>query len=377
MRRLFLWLSIGAALAVSATAITVRAAPIASAPSSGDWPTADPATEGLSPERLQAMTDAVRKGDFQKVTSVLIARHGKLVYEQYFDADGVEGLRNTRSATKSVTGMLIGIAIDHGAIPGVQTPILRYFPDKQPLAYPDPRKAKITVEDLLTMSSLLECNDEDDFSRGKEDRMYLVEDWTKFFFDLPIKGFPAWQPRPEASPYGRAFSYCTAGAVTLGALVGRATKTPVPEFARRYLFEPLGITKVSWQFTPLGEAMGGGGLGLRSRDLLKLGQLYANGGRWGDRQIVPAAWVRASLTPHTNIDDAFDYGYFLWLRKAFVSGGQTHAAWLMNGAGGNKVIGIPDLDLTVVITTTNFHLKDAHAISERLLTDYVIAAIQP
>ena len=373
MRRLFF--SLLAASLLAAMPAPANAASVVSSPAAEDWPTAEPAALGLSPERLQAMTAAVRKGDFQKITSVLIARRGKLVYEQYFDADGADGMRNTRSATKSITGMLIGIAIDKGALPGVQAPVLPYFADKQPLAYPDPRKAKITVEDLLTMSSLLECDDEDAFSRGKEDRMYLIEDWVKFYLDLPIKGFANWQPKPEASPYGRAFSYCTAGAVTLGALVGRATKTPAPDFAQRYLFGPLGITQTAWQFTPLGEAMGGGGLGLRSRDLLKLGQLYLNEGRWNGRQVVPAAWVRASLSPHANIDENFDYGYFLWLRKAFVARGHGHPAWLMNGAGGNKVIGIPDLDMTVVITTTNFRLKDAHAVSERLLTDYVIDAV--
>jgi CubicO group peptidase (beta-lactamase class C family) len=322
---------------------------------------------------FDAITSAVNAGTYKKVTSIVIARRGELVYEQYFDKEGAAALRNTRSATKTITGMLIGAAIDRGLL-SVQSRILDYFKDKQPLQYPDARKSKITVEDFLTMSSLLECDDENSFSRGNEERMYLVEDWVKFTLDLPIRGFPEWQPTPEQSPYGRAFSYCTAGPTTLGSLLNRATKKPVPEFAQQTLFEPLGITDARWQFTPQHEAMTGGGLQLASRDLFKLGQLYLNGGKWNSRQVISAAWVRASLAPHANVRPDTDYGYLWWLQVFHAENRDVHS-YGMYGTGGNKVYILPDLDAVVVVTTVNYAVPHAGDLTDALLTEHILPAL--
>src|SRR5258705_9863336 len=203
--------------------------------SSDGLSTIDPAAVGISAERLGQMEQAIKAGDCKEITSVRIARRGKVAYEHYFDNDGVDGLRNTRSATKTITGMLIGAAIDRHLILSSNAHVLDYLQDKLPLNNADHRKSEITIEDFLTMSSLLECDDENSFSRGNEERMYLVEDWAKFTLDLPIRGFPDWQPKPKDSPYGRSWSYCTAGPTTLGVVLERAVRRSVPDFAREVL----------------------------------------------------------------------------------------------------------------------------------------------
>jgi len=335
---------------------------------------AEPAALHMSASRLEQMEQAIRDGSFKEITSVLVARNGKLAYERYFDVEGADGLRNTRSATKTITGMLIGIAVDRRLLT-TDAKVMSFFRDKQPVANPDPRKAQITVEDFLTMSSLLECDDENQFSRGNEERMYLVEDWVKFTLDLPIRGFPDWVSKPADSPYGRSWSYCTAGTATLGPLLERAIRQRIPDFARDNLFAPLGISRVGWQFQPLGAAMTGGGLNLRSRDLLKLGQLYLNGGEWNGKRVVSADWVMRSTSPHANARKDIDYGYLWWLQE-FHADGRNFRSFGMYGTGGNKVYVLPDQQLVVVVTTTNFRVQGAGALTDKLLTDYILNALE-
>jgi hypothetical protein len=153
-----------------------------------DWPTDTPDRTKSLQSRLVQMETAIRSGAFKKIGSVLIARHGKLIYEAYFDGDAAT-LRDTRSVTKSITGALVGLAISDGSLASTQVRILDVLPGRaQRMQNIDPRKSAISVEDFLTMSSPLECDDWNDASRGNEERMYLVEDWAQFVLDLPIRG---------------------------------------------------------------------------------------------------------------------------------------------------------------------------------------------
>jgi CubicO group peptidase (beta-lactamase class C family) len=339
-----------------------------------DWPTASSTQVDLSEARLRSLDTAIRSGEFNKIGSVLIARHGKLAYEDYFDGDSAT-LRDTRSATKSITDILIGIAIEEHKLSGVDAKILALLPEHDSrIQNSDRRKGAITIEEFLTMSSPLECDDWNDASRGNEERMYLVEDWAQFILDLPIRGHMRVGEQAETPPYGRYFSYCTGGVFTLSEVLQKATGVRADRYAADKLFHPLGITNVEWVYSPMNIPMTGGGLRLTGRDLLKIAQLYLNGGEWQGKRIVSEAWVHRSTQPHARIDEATEYGYLWWL-KSFQSGKKSYPAFFMSGNGGNKVVAIPALDMAVVITSTNYNTHAMHEQTEKLLTEYILPAV--
>jgi CubicO group peptidase (beta-lactamase class C family) len=340
-----------------------------------NWEPADLKAEGIDSPPLERIAVDVQAGKLVKLTSVLVARHGKLVFERYFGEATADSLLDTRSATKTITGMLVGIGIDHRLLPGVSAPVTAFFKDRRPFQNPDPRKDRITIEDFLTMSSLLECNDWNEFSRGNEERMYLVEDWVRFTLDLPIRGFPSWSPKPADSPHGRSFSYCTAGVATLGFLLERAVHEPLDRFADRTLFAPLGITRREWVRSPLGTVQTGGGLRLRGRDLLALAQLAADGGQWRGARVLDARWVAESIQPHAGIDGNTEYGYLWWL-KDLRRGERTVRAVFMSGNGGNKIGFFPELGLTFAITANNYGAKGMHEQTERVLVENILASVR-
>jgi CubicO group peptidase (beta-lactamase class C family) len=340
-----------------------------------DWPKTSLAEGGLSEAKLRSLESAIRSGEFKKIGSVLIARHGKLAYEGYFDGDAAT-LRDTRSATKTITGILIGRAIEEHKLSGVNARILELLPEHgRKIQNPDPRKAAITVEDFLTMSSPLECDDWNDASRGNEERMYLVEDWAQFILDLPVRGRMHLGEKLEPPPYGRYFSYCTGGVFTLSEVLARTTGMRTDHYAQEKLFTPLGITDVAWFYSPMNVPQTGGGLRFRSSDLLKIAQLYLDSGRWQGKQIVSEEWVKTSIRPHAQIDETTNYGYLWWL-KEFKSGEKSYPAFYMTGNGGNKVVAIPGLEMAVVITSTNFNARGMHEQTEKILTEYVLGAVE-
>jgi CubicO group peptidase (beta-lactamase class C family) len=337
------------------------------------WPTADATTLGWKTATLAAVEDRIADGTYKKITSVVVADHGRLIYERYFNGGSADLLNDVRSATKSLTAMLVGAAIARGAIRDVTVPVYGYFPDVH-LERGDSRRAAITLEDLLTMSSIWECDDDNSFSTGNEERMYVSERWLDFALNLPVRGYAPWVSRPKDSPYGRTFSYCTAGAFVAGAVIERATKQPLASFAHEVLEAPLGISQVKWNVSSEGIGMGGGGTRYRARDQAKLGQVAADGGRWQGKAVLPAAWVTTMLTPHVQARDDADYGYLWWQFRFPIAGVETKV-WAMGGNGGNYVFVLPERGLVAVITSQAYNQGYAHAQSQAIFRDIVLKSL--
>lgn len=317
---------------------------------------------------------AVNNGDYGTVTSIMILQDGQVLYEGYFNGSDSDTLHNTRSVTKTITGMAVGAAVSDGVLK-LSDPAARFFPELAPFAAPDPRKLSITIEDLLTMSGPLECDDWNQISRGNEERMYIVEDWNRFFWDLPMRGFPAWATPPEQSPYGRAFSYCSAGVQVLGTIVERATEQPMTKYAEENLFAPLGISDFEWQFNGKGQPHLGGGLLLQTEGLAKFGELQRLSGTFGGVEVYGGDWAEQSVTPKADIPDTpFEYGYLWWLMPYEVDG-QSYTAAAMTGNGGNRVYVLPDHALTVVFTNTDFNTRNMHQNAQAFFQSEIVARL--
>jgi CubicO group peptidase (beta-lactamase class C family) len=278
------------------------------------------------------------------VHSLLVVREGSLVMEAYFPPYSHRVRQNTFSCTKSFTSALIGIALREGYIESVDQRALDFLPDVA-LPEDDPRYA-ITIEDLLRMRCGLYWPESSvSYSSGENILMQMLRspDWIQFILDQPMETTP-----------GSVFNYNSGCSHLLAVILREATGMSPLSFARQYLFEPLGITAVSWMPDRTGANFGGGGLWLRPRDMAKFGQLYLQGGVWNDQQIIPADWVEASVSDST-------YGYQWWM----LAGG----AYAALGYRGQRIVVFPDREMVVVITA-----DQPSATSQYVIDTFIVPA---
>jgi CubicO group peptidase (beta-lactamase class C family) len=255
-----------------------------------------------------------------------------------------------RSATKSITALLIGIAIDQGKIPSVREKVSALLPAAEETFLKDPRKAQITVEDLLTMRSGLDCNDWDARSPGQEDKMYKEQDWVAFWAALPMRTDP-----------GKEFSYCTGNVIALGQILAGATGISADAFAIRYLFAPLGFDRAEWSYWDNKRGVDTGGhIRLLPDDLLKIGELMLARGTYNGARIVSEAWIDAMTQERTTIKGMGQrYGYLWWLDHTKDPTLPSTKLWWAQGNGGTFLIVMPELRSVIAIIGTRYNRSDS------------------
>lgn len=287
---------------------------------------------------------------------LLIARHGKLVFEEYFYGFDKDRPHDMRSASKTFAPLLVGLAREHGAKIELDSPVYSYFSGYKPFANWDERKNKITVRDVMTMTSGLGCDDGDPSSKGSEDFMQdqtAQPDWYKFMLDLPM----------ARDPGGTDAVYCSSDINLVGGIVSQATGMWLPEFFDQYVARPLEFTSYHMNLMPTGQAYMGGGLYLRPRDQLKLGQLYLSGGVWNGRRILSEAWVKDSVARHSGFRPVMasdtDHGYaYAWHTRHLKVDGREFQDYYAAGNGGQYVLVLPELDMVVGITGGDYSERD-------------------
>lgn len=277
--------------------------------------------------------------------SMLVFKDGQLLLEEYFNGQKPEEVHDLRSVTKSIRALLVGIAIDKGFIKSVDDSIEKYFGN----IYSEvdwSEKRKITIENLLTMSSGLDCNDWDKKSKGQEDRVHKKKDWIAYTLQLPLVNEP-----------GTVSNYCSMGTVLLAEIIKITSGMEMDEFAKKHLFDPMGITHQKWGHTSSKEVITSGKrLYLRSRDLAKMGLLVANQGNWKGNQLVSSNWIMEATTSKTKITN-LDYGY-LWWSIPLQSNGNILVSKTATGNGGQYIFVIPEEEIVVVFTGGAYNLPE-------------------
>jgi CubicO group peptidase (beta-lactamase class C family) len=321
------------------------------------WESVSPADENLDRTRIDAMLERIRGGVYRDVRSVIIARHGRLVVEEYFPR--TEGDRREQairraspvemtSATKSVTSILIGIAIDKGLIRGEDERLATFFPEYAEVFAADPNKAKLTLKDLLTMTAGLAWDEWTlpyTDARNNHVAMLRSDDPIRYVLERPVVATP-----------GETLAYNSGLSIVLGQVIFKASGLRADKFAERYLFEPLGITDFYWSKWPGEIVQTGGGLFLRPRDMAKLGQLFLNNGRWHGKPIVSEAWVKESTAAHVDATKiipaarANGYAYQWWL-GSFKVDGRDVPSYSARGRGGQFIFVFPEQQMVVVFTS--------------------------
>ena len=295
------------------------------------WRTTTPEQQGIDSALLIEMLETIiREG--VDIDSIAIIRNGYLVADVYMYPAKKNLKHPIYSCTKSVTSTLIGIAIDKGSIESTEQQMIDFFPERS-IQNMDGRKRSITLEDLLTMRSGLDTQDNAKHYGWKGlYAMQATDDWTQYVLD-----------RPMAEPPGTRFEYSNLVSFLLTSILQKQTKVDALNFAYEHLFGPLGIEDVMWYKSPKGIYTGYAELWLTPHSMAKLGFLYLNNGRWEDQQLLSEEWVERATKAHSIVSPALRYGYQWWVAEGI---------YFAMGYQGQFIFVIPDKNMVVVFTSS-------------------------
>lgn len=348
------------------------------------WLTASVEDVGISRAGVQKFVQMITDTPIDSIGApeihgVLIARHGKLVLEEYFHGEHRGKPHDIRSATKSWTSTLVGAAIKAGVPLKLSSPVYQVMnggvfpPDLEP------RKKALTVENLLTQSSGLDCDDNDDNSPGAED--FVVNesgepDYYKYTMALKMIRNP-----------GEKAVYCSIQPHLAGGVLSRAAKQSLPMLFQNLIAEPLQIRNYYLTLTPTGDAYMGGSARFLPRDFLKLGQLLLNDGTWNGRKILTPEFSRRATSPMFNMESiaynwrtnrmelgALKYGYLWWIVD-YPYKGRTVRAFFAGGNGGQIVLTIPALDLVIAFYGGNYNDRAGFAPQWIYVPQYILPVV--
>jgi CubicO group peptidase (beta-lactamase class C family) len=350
---------------------------LSSAATAASWPTAKPQEAGFAPDVADKLDAGIRSGLLPGLHAVLVSRNERLVLERYYPgADeawgkplgmvtfGPDTLHDLRSVTKSIVGLLYGIALDRNLVPPPDAPLLAQFPEYPDLAA-DPARARLTIENALTMTLGFAWDEQRSYTdpANSEIAMENAPDRYRYVLDRPIVAAP-----------GAKWIYSGGAVALVGALIARGAKSTLQDFARQALFAPQGTETFAWAEGKDGVASAASGLRLRPRDLLRIGTLVLANGQWEGRQVVSRAWLDASLKPAIPIGDGLEYGRLWYLAKGVTPALPGPRRWIAAfGNGGQRLWLMPDAGLAVAILCGDYNTPDQRTTPLRIWQEIVLA----
>ena len=332
------------------------------------WDVSSLSNEGVDRNKITAMMNSILADDFPNIHSVLLIKNGKLVFEEYFNGYSREIKQVVASVTKSITSILVGIALDKQMIGSINESVYEFFPEYRDTRWID-QKYKITLKHVLTMTAGVDW-DEITFlhpdPQNPNTLMYESDHPIGYILD-----------KKQIQQPGSRWRYNSGLTVLLGGILKNTTGLYADKFAEQYLFKPMGIVDYLWLKHPDGTIYTHGDLFLKPRDMAKIGYIMLNQGKWKNKQIVSNAWIIESTREHIETFKGYGYGYQWRFGKTFICDQEIEAFWA-SGTGGQKIYVFPKLDLVAVFTSKIFGNNSGHVRNESLLANFIIpAAVSP
>jgi CubicO group peptidase (beta-lactamase class C family) len=349
-------------------------APLANA---SDWQKVLPSEAGFAPDLAARIDQFVAAG--KNIHGVVVVRRGRLVTERYYENDDqvrddkgtprvervsftAERSHELRSVTKSIVSLLYGIALGQGKVPPLDAPLLAQFPQYTDL--PDLwQRQRWTIRHAITMTLGEDWNEDLAYAdpRNGQTAMEAAPDRYRYALEQPI-----------VAVAGERWIYSGGATALIGKIIEKGIGGSVHDYARSMLFDPLGIGPTEWRIGRDGEMNFASGLAMRPRDVARIGQLLLDGGKAGERQIVPADWLEASFKPAARINDRVQYGAH-WYVGNMVRSRRT--PWMAAlGNGGQRLFVLPELELVAVVTAGGYDKRDR--VSDDLLAEAVLPGLQ-
>ena len=327
------------------------------------WEISSLVEEGVDPKQITDLMLAILTEKYKNIHSVLLVKNGNLILEEYFYGYNRKKLHQIRSATKSIGSVLTGIAIDQGFIRDTNERINTYFTSYEHERKSDKGVKAITLRHLLTMTSGYDCDDHKGGFKC-ERNMYKSDDWVEYALNLPMANQP-----------GEHWAYNSSSLILLSEIISKTSRMTIPDFANKYMFNPLGIKNFQWGFSPKGRAWLAGNAKMTPRDMAKFGYMIQNSGRWGKKQIVSQKWIKESVEKHAVSRVGWGYGYLWWVGES-ITNNQTIRAFWAAGNGGNYIFILPRLNVVAVFTGGNYNdISEVQVFG--MLSNYLMPAILP